>query len=208
MKFDKSKAIIAVMAVALVGTTTVALANVVRIQNESKGASEKMANASKIVAESAIEEITDDEVSIISKNMTKPVAGKSATQQTTPPTVQQTQPTTESNKVLKTIQLNQSICDTNGNTITFTEVKITEQFILVSFKIKMGQYSYYHLSGYDMKYINDRGQEMVKPDGYRVKYQCNEYSYAMFAPDPDIKSITVTYTFDDGTVDSTTLNLA
>lgn len=206
MKMNKTKAIISTLAVALVITTSLAILNVTRINNDKKkGAAADMQSEQTLTQTLTKESTTQENIEETTASPKKAVA---KAPQKSAETTQTTAPRTTEPEII-TIPQNQTIKDNSGNTITFYEIYIRKgEFMVVQFKHeKENPYDYFRVNGYDMTYTDNNGKVMGKPDGYGINYMWSERGGAMLAYDPNITSITVSYTFPDGTNASAVLNL-
>lgn len=201
MKMDKTKAIISTLAVALVITTSLAILNVTRINNDKKKGAAADMQSEQTLTQTLTKESTTQEN--IEETTAEPKKAVAKAPQKSAETTQTTAPTEDI-----IIPQNQTIEDTRGNVVRFKEVKIRkDEFILVTFNREKATGIFFNIDGYDMTYTDNNGKTMGKPDGYGTKYGASEATSAMLAYDPDITSITVSYTFPDGTNASAVLNL-
>jgi len=204
MKMDKTKAIISTLAVALVITTSLAILNVTRINNDKKKGAAADMQSEQTLTQTLTKESEKTTQENIEETTAEPKKAVAKAPQKSAETTQTTAPTEDI-----IIPQNQVFADDSGNTITFNEIRIRkDEFILVRFKHEReNSNNQFFAKGYDMTYTDDKGNTMGKPDGYRVKYLTSELSGAMLAYDPNVTSITVSYTFPDGTNASAVLNL-
>ncbi len=217
MKFDKNKIIIPILGLALVGTSTVAIAKIDRVSNSEKGAEANMS----IVTEQEIAESTTQEVTVVEPSTTKP---KSTTQQNKAVAIPKV---TSSPDVATT----QSPCDvkeyTFSSSLDSEKVKIKfvrgtswldgegKGTLRISCVVENNSGQDVTIDRVRMSVTDENGNDIYTLKGNDIcrmqfpgKYINNMSAELWTAVASQTKAIHLSYTFDDGTTASTVLSLA
>ena len=224
LKMTKNKIVISILTIALIGTSSVAGVKMSKIKDHDRGVYTNMDAVTQEKKDMSVTDETNTSLHGNASNTKKTVTANltnngtiknnSATDSSTPTTTEVSP---------RELALDKTISDSKGNTLTFKTAKIDNNIIRISVYLHINEKNCldgtgcYCVDATNIIFKSNSGSIMQCPSNYKYSPDITAHSYqgksndghttVILGYDPSITSITVFYTFEDGTQASTVLNL-